>query len=118
MLKSASSVAASSSMVSMTEIQGVADRIVQEFDPEKVILFGSYASGTPGPDSDVDMLVLLPFEEKPFWKSVEILNHVDPQFSLDLIARNPSDAARRYAQGDPLIRDAIDCGKVLYERRN
>jgi predicted nucleotidyltransferase len=103
-------------MVSMVEIEKLADRIARDFDPEKIILFGSYARGTAGPDSDVDLLVVLPFEGKPFWKSLEIINHVDPQFPLDLIARNSTDAARRYIQRDPIIREAIDHGKVLYER--
>ena len=103
-------------MVSMTDIQNLADKIAREFDPERIILFGSYAHGTPGPDSDVDLLVVLPFEGKPFWKSVEIINRVDPQFALDLIVRRPDDTERRFVQGDPLIHDAIEHGKVLYER--
>ena len=98
-------------MVSMTDIENLADRIAREFDPEKIILFGAYARGTAGPDSDVDLLVVLPFEGKPFWKSVEIINRVDPQFALDLMARHPADTASRYAQGDPLIHDAIDHGR-------
>ena len=103
-------------MISMTDIENLAHRIALEFDPDKIILFGSYARGTAGPDSDVDLLVVLPFDGKPFWKSVEIMNRVDPQFALDLIARNPLDTARRYAQGDPLIHEAIDQGRILYER--
>ncbi len=105
-------------MVSIADIESLADRIVQEFDPEKIILFGSHARDTAGPDSDVDLLVITPFEGKPFWKSVEIINRVDAPFSLDLIARCPDDTARRYSQGDPLIHDAIDHGRVLYERRD
>ena len=103
-------------MVSLNEIQDVADRIAAGFDPDKIILFGSYANGTQHADSDVDLLVVLPFEGKPFWKSVEIVNRVDPQFSIDVIARDSADMTRRYAEGDPLIHDAIDQGKVLYER--
>jgi predicted nucleotidyltransferase len=103
-------------MVTRVEIQDVANRIAREFAPDKVILFGSHARGTQGPDSDVDLLVLLPFEGKPFWKSVDILNRVRPQFAIDLIARDTEDAAERYAQGDPLIHDAFDHGQVLYER--
>ena len=103
-------------MVSMIDIENLAQRIVREFDPDKIILFGSYARGTAGPDSDVDLLVVLPFEGKPFWKSLEIINRLDPQFALDLIARNPLDTTRRYTQRDPLIHDAIDHGRLLYER--
>lgn len=95
-------------MVSMDEIQEFADRIVERFLPERIVLFGSYARGNPGPDSDVDVLVILPFDGKPFWKSLEVLNHANPDFPVDLLARRPDDTARRYALGDPLIREALD----------
>lgn len=103
-------------MVDMHTIQAISDRIAQEFRPDRIILFGSYAYGAPRPDSDVDLLVILPFEGKGFWKSLEILNRVDPRFAVDLIASRPGDADRRYAEGDPLIREAMDRGRILYER--
>jgi predicted nucleotidyltransferase len=103
-------------MVAQSTIQELARRIVQGFDPERIVLFGSYANGTARPDSDVDLLVVLPFEGKPFWKSLEIANYVNPPFAMDLLARRPDDMARRYALGDPLIKGALDHGKVLYER--
>jgi predicted nucleotidyltransferase len=103
-------------MVDEKQIAELSERIVQEFHPERIILFGSYAYGQPRPDSDVDLLVLLPFEGKGFYKSLEILNRLSPDFSVDLLARQPEDTARRYAEGDPLIREALDRGKILYER--
>jgi predicted nucleotidyltransferase len=103
-------------MVDEQAIQDLCDRIVREFQPERIILFGSYASGKPTPDSDVDLLVVLPFEGKNFYKSLEILNRTNPSFPIDLLARRPEDTERRYREGDPLIRDALDHGKVLYER--
>ena len=103
-------------MIPMKEIRAVARRIAREFHPNKVILFGSYARGGATPDSDVDLLVVLPFKDKPFRKSLEILNRIDVRFPVDLLARNPQDVRRRYRQRDPLIRDAIDHGRILYER--
>ena len=103
-------------MVDERRIAKLSERIVREFQPEKIILFGSYAYGQPRPDSDVDLLVVLAFDGKAFRKSVEILNRISPEFSVDLLARRPEDTARRYAEGDPLIREALDHGKVLYER--
>jgi predicted nucleotidyltransferase len=103
-------------VVKLNDIQELANRIVHEFKPDRIVLFGSYAHGTAAVDSDVDLLVILPFEGKGFWKSLEIINRVNVPFSLDLMAYRPDVAARRYDQGDPLIRDAIDHGKVLYER--
>ncbi|HUY14834.1 MAG TPA: nucleotidyltransferase domain-containing protein [Terriglobia bacterium] len=103
-------------MVDQKRIADLCEQIAEAFQPERIILFGSYASGRPSPDSDVDLLVLLPFEGRSFRKSLEILNRMAPEFSVDLLARRPDDTARRYSEGDPLIREAIDHGKVLYER--
>ena len=103
-------------MVASETIEDLGARIAEGFSPERIILFGSYADGTPREDSDVDLLVVLPFQGKGFWKSLEIMDHLDARFPLDLMALRPDDVARRYAEGDPLVREALDHGKVLYER--
>ncbi|MGD0216034.1 MAG: nucleotidyltransferase domain-containing protein [Desulfobaccales bacterium] len=103
-------------MVDQHSIRKLCDHIVREFQPERIILFGSYAYGNPTPDSDVDLLVVLPFEGKNLLKSLEILNRTNPRFPIDLLARRPDDTERRYREGDPLIREALDHGQVLYER--
>lgn len=105
-------------MIDDKTIMALCERIVREFHPERVILFGSYAHGCPTEDSDLDLLVVLPFQGKPLHKSLEILNRIDVRFPIDLLARRPDDTARRYEQGDPLIREALDRGKVLYERHS
>ena len=103
-------------LVAMEQIEELSRRIAREFDPERIVLFGSYAQGTPTEDSDVDLLVILPFEGKSMRKALEILNKTNPAFPIDLLARRPEDTARRYTQGDPLIREALDGGRVLHER--
>ena len=103
-------------MVALNDIQELTRRIAEQFHPDKIILFGSHAYGVPKEYSDVDLLVIMPFEGKGFHKSLEILNHLDPRFSVDVVVRRPDDASRRYAEFDPLIRDAFDSGIVLYER--
>jgi len=105
-------------MIQREDIQSLSEQITQRFQPEKVILFGSHAYGAARDDSDVDLLVLLPFIGSSFRKALEILDQINPEFSVDLIVRHPDDALRRYRQGDPLIREALDRGKVLYERRH
>lgn len=105
-------------MIGFDAIQELSNRIVEAFHPDRIVLFGSYAYGNPDEGSDVDLLVLMPFEGKGFKMSLEILNKVNPRFPIDLLARRPDDTARRYAEGDPLIREALDRGKVLYERHH
>jgi uncharacterized protein len=103
-------------MVSQEAIRDLSSRIAREFNPDKIVLFGSYAYGTASEDSDVDLLVILPFDGRNLRKSLEILNRADPRFPVDLLARRPDDTARRYASGDPFIREALDHGVSLYER--
>lgn len=105
-------------MIDHDSIQALTEKIVAEFSPEKVVLFGSRAYGTSRDDSDIDLLVILDFEGSPFRKALAILNRLDLHLPIDLIARHPEETARRYAQGDPLIREALDHGKILYERRH
>lgn len=105
-------------MLTITEndIQELSSRIVEQFKPDRVILFGSRAYGTPRIDSDIDLLVVMQFEGRPFKKALEILSAVDFRKPLDLFVRRPNDIQIRYQMGDPLISDALDKGQVLYER--
>lgn len=65
-------------------------------------------------DSDVDLLVVMPYKGTPYQCAAEIRARLAASFPLDLIVRSPEDAERRYGLGDPIIRDAIDRGVVLY----
>jgi predicted nucleotidyltransferase len=103
-------------MIAQDRIRDVSERIVRQFSPDRIILFGSYAYGTPDDGSDVDLLVVLPFEGKPYRKAAEIAAAVHAGFPLDILARRPDDVERRYRDADPLVREALDRGRVLYER--
>ena len=76
-------------MISLSQIQTFSQHIVEKFQPERIILFGSYADGQPTKDSDVDLLVILPFEEMPVQKAIAIRQQVRAPFPLDLMARTP-----------------------------
>lgn len=105
-------------MIDDKDIVALAERIAREFEPERIILFGSYAYGTPTEDSDVDLLVILPFEGNHTRKAIEILNKADPRFPIDLLARTPEQVRWRVEQGDFFLREITQKGKVLYESAN
>ena len=102
-------------MVDMDDIHALVDCIVREFRPERVVLFGSYAYGTPGPDSDVDLLVVLPFEGKTWRMASEIRARIRPHFPLDLLVRSPEQLRRRQNETDAFLHEIVQEGKVLYE---
>ena len=97
-------------------IHHAVQQIIQKFQPQKVVLFGSYAYGEPGPESDVNLLVILETSLKESEQAVRICQTVDYHFGLDLIVRTPATLARRLALGDPFLHEVMSKGQVLYER--
>ena len=102
-------------MVAMNEIKEFGRQIGEEFGAERVILFGSYAKGYASPDSDVDLLVIGPFEGRSADKSVEIRMKLRPHFPVDMLIRTPAKIQQRIEMGDDFIREILEEGKVLYE---
>jgi predicted nucleotidyltransferase len=102
-------------VVSLADIQEFARRVAEAFHPERIILFGSYAAGAPGADSDVDLLVVMPHEGKPWRKATEIRGRARPPFPLDLLVRSPEELRARLAMGDCFLQEICDKGRVLYE---
>ncbi len=102
-------------MVAMSQIEDLGRRIGREFRPDRVVLFGSYARGEVTDDSDVDLLVILPFEGKSVYQSVAIRMRLRPPFPVDLIVRTPQSVRERLEMGDDFLREILEDGKVLYE---
>ena len=102
-------------MVKLDQIHELSRNIGREFKAEKVILFGSYGYGTPAPDSDVDLLVVMRFKGKSAWKALEILNRLDPKFGVDLLVRTPEQVRKRLQWNDFFMKEIMEKGKVLYE---
>jgi predicted nucleotidyltransferase len=102
-------------MVSMKEIRTFSRQIAEEYKPRRIILFGSYANGKPGPDSDVDLLVILTGKKKDEKKAVDIRLKLYPNFPLDLLVHTPAKVRKRIAMGDCFMREIMTKGKVLYE---
>src|SRR5881394_2532634 len=96
-------------------IRRFARQVAERFQPDKIILFGSYAYGTPHADSDVDILVVMPCRNQ-IDQACRIDDVLDPPFPLDLIVRTPKNLSRRLAEGDSFLREVTGKGKVLYEK--
>ena len=97
------------------EIAELCEQIAREFRPQKIILFGSHAYGKPQWDSDVDLLVIMPFKGRHTSKAIEILNRLNPTTALDLLVRTPQQVQKRLAMDDFFMREIIERGKVMYE---
>ncbi len=98
-------------------IREMANRIVERFRPEKIILFGSYARGTAGPDSDADFLVVMPVEGSRRELSVRIATEISGLgLPKDVVVVTPEEVERDRNAVGTLIKPALHEGRVLFER--
>jgi predicted nucleotidyltransferase len=96
-------------------IRRFARQVAERFHPDKIILFGSYAYGTPHADSDVDILVVMPCRNQ-IDQACRIDDAIDPPFPLDLIVRTPASINWRLAEGELFHTEIVTKGKILYEK--
>ncbi|GBC78131.1 hypothetical protein HRbin08_01617 [bacterium HR08] len=98
-------------------VQVMVERIVRQFRPVRIILFGSRARGEAGRWSDVDLLVVLPEVRDKRQAMVEILRALsDLPVCKDVVVTTPEEIARRgHLMGD-ILRAALREGKVIYQR--
>jgi predicted nucleotidyltransferase len=99
----------------LKQIQEYCKAVAREFRPERIVLFGSYAYGRPTPDSDVDLMVILPFRGNEVAKACEIRSRFDTPFPMDLLVRKPRFIAERLRERDMFIELVMNRGVVMYE---
>ena len=93
-----------------------AGMIVKEYRPEKIILFGSYAYGTPNQDSDIDLLIIKETKERPIDRRVAVSKIIyDPKLrvSIEPIVITPEEINQQ-GMKDPFFREILTRGRTLY----
>ncbi len=98
-------------------IQEMVERIATQFQPEKIILFGSHARGDGTADSDVDLLVVMNVNDSKRRQAVEIdLSLEGIPLPADIIVTTPKELRTYRDTIGSIIREAVHEGKVLYEK--
>jgi uncharacterized protein len=98
-------------------IREMAARIVRQFDPDRIILFGSHARGDAGPGSDVDLLVVMPLSGPRREKAIEIgVALHDIRLPKDVIVTTPEEFDWRKDTIGTIEHPAWQEGRVLYAR--
>jgi predicted nucleotidyltransferase len=99
-------------------ITEIVTKIVENFHPEKIILLGSQVWGAPKDWSDIDLLVIMNFNEPSSRLSAKISMVAKPCYvSMDIMVRTPDEIKRRIEIGDYFIQRILTKGKVLYGRK-
>jgi predicted nucleotidyltransferase len=103
-------------MNAQSQIKKLCNQIVDKFRPQKVILFGSYAYGKPNYDSDIDLLVIMPYVGRNHDQAVAIRRSLDSAMPIDLLVRTAEQVQERIDMEDFFMREIVRDGKVLYEK--
>ena len=101
----------------MTEIKQIVKNL-KKYNPEKIILFGSYVWGEPKKDSDIDILIIKKTEKSPYQRIPEArkyLRSINKPF--DILVMKPDEVEKRLKLGDFFIEEIIKNGRVLYESK-
>ncbi|HET6387634.1 MAG TPA: nucleotidyltransferase domain-containing protein [Armatimonadota bacterium] len=103
--------------VSERLLSDIVERIVRQFHPKRIILFGSYAYGKPDINSDVDLLVIMESEDPLFPRIRQVADAADvPFLPMDVIVYTPAEIKERLDKEDHFIANILKRGRVLYER--
>jgi predicted nucleotidyltransferase len=101
--------------VPMSAIRHYARQIAERFQPDKIILFGSYAYGQPHEDSDVDLLVIMPARNQ-LDQAFKIRWQLPAPFAMDLLVRTPKEMKWRLDERESFLMEITSKGKILYEK--
>jgi len=98
------------------EMQRIVTQISHNYAPEKIILFGSLASGRATDARDIDLLVIKKTDKNPWQRTREVNCLFEHTASIDLLVYTPEEIAARIEMNDFFILDIMEHGKVVYER--
>lgn len=102
-----------------SQLQKLLQTLVERIQPEKVVLFGSYANGTATQESDVDLLVILDSDLRRDRRQEAISRALRPRrVPMDILAYTPAEVERCMETPTSFVRHILTTGKVLYDRHS
>lgn len=110
---------ADASADTQTMIDRITERIRLGYSPERIVLYGSYAYGTPHPDSDIDLLVVKDDPDIPIERRLKVrrlLRDIIREVPVSPVVYSPDEIDARLKRGDGFLKEIFEKGEVLYER--
>jgi predicted nucleotidyltransferase len=106
-------------MVTLNDINKLCQKIAEDFDIEKIILFGSYAKDTATKDSDIDLLIVANIDLPPVERYCAVREALaDFPTGFDLIVKTPDEYEKWRHIVNHIVYFAEKYGKTIYERHN
>ena len=100
-------------------ISKLAERLKERYQPEKIILYGSYAYGTPDESSDIDLLIIKDTTDRPIDRRITVrrlVSDIRKKIPFSSLVLTPKELSGRLEIGDEFFIEITKKGKVIYER--
>ncbi|WP_460181609.1 nucleotidyltransferase domain-containing protein [Thermodesulfovibrio sp. TK110] len=105
-------------MITEDLIEQIKNKIVENFEPEKIIIFGSQATGEATEGSDIDLVIIMKTDENPYRRNLLVRRiFSNRKFSIDVFVFTPEEEEKFRNVKGTIINTAFSKGKILYERR-
>jgi len=104
-------------MIEVEKINDIVNRIAQRFNPDKIILFGSYAIGNPNENSDIDLLVIKDSDQPIQYRDFEIRKYlIGTSIPMDILVYTNAEYEQEMTDKYSFISSTLKTSKVVYER--
>ena len=100
------------------ELERILRIIIEEYDPEKIILFGSLVSGELHEWSDIDLLIIKSTEKRPIERILELSRLIKPKIGIDLFIYTPEEYQLLLKERYSFLVNILKTGEIAYEKRN
>lgn len=100
------------------ELKRIADNISKYYAPEKIILFGSAAKGKFSTGSDLDLMIVKDTNRNQWDRIIDVDQYIEHNFAIDILVYTPDEIKERLQLNDFFIKEIIEEGKVLYEKKS
>lgn len=97
------------------ELKRIVPRLI-ELGVEKIILFGSLASGSVNKSSDIDLIVVKKTDKKFLSRLEDVYLHLEPKVGMDILVYTPEEFDEM-KKSNRFIKSALKRGKILYEKQ-
>lgn len=100
-----------------SDIKKLIAQIRDSYNPIQVIIFGSSAKCTRKKDSDIDLLIVKNTKKDPLMRSYEVRKGLNTDLPLDILVYTPEELKKRYRLGDMFVREILETGEKVYEKK-
>jgi len=96
------------------ELKRIVDRIVQEYSPERIILFGSLSKKNIQDPGDIDLIIIKSTDQNPWERAASVDKIMEHKVPLDILVYTPEEIRQRLAMHDEFVAEFDEKGKVIY----